>query len=158
MARGKVSYSIAKVMRNIERNSIKDGECIRFKGCHSSGYGIVKFNGKPEKVHRLSEHFYHDLDLSSSLMALHKTICRFRDCWNPDHLYSGTDKDNARDSINVGNHPSAVNRNKETCSNGHKLIGTNVYVSPQGKRDCLICKKLRTEKSKLKLKEGSKIS
>jgi HNH endonuclease len=67
------------------------------------GYGVMEIwaNGKKKRLmaHRLSfKHFHPDWDLSS--FVLHK--CDNPPCWNPDHLFSGTQADNMRDMVQKG--------------------------------------------------------
>lgn len=80
--------------------------CWRFLGAHteSGGHGRVRWNGGHTTLTRVIAHLFHGLDLDSSQQALHKSKCKYQDCWNPDHLYVGTPRDNVRDSINVGTH------------------------------------------------------
>lgn len=66
-------------------------------------YGKARFGGVKVAVHRISAHLFLGLDLTDDrLRALHKPICPNKNCWNPDHLYVGTDRDNSRDMINAG--------------------------------------------------------
>src|SRR5437660_10398733 len=62
-----------------------------------NGYGITNYKGKPVYVHRLSMHLFRGFDLDSGLEILHKAECKSRRCFNPDHLYDGTQQDNMRD-------------------------------------------------------------
>ena len=46
--------------------------------------------------------------------ACHKPECRFRDCWNPDHIYVGWPSENVADAIKAGTFRHAVaNRGDE---------------------------------------------
>jgi len=64
-------------------------------------------------------------------------LCRVRSCVNPDHLEPVTPKEN----ILRGTGLAAVNARKTHCRNGHKLSGENLYVTPDGRRDCRICRR-----------------
>ena len=67
------------------------------------GYGRIRFNKKKISTHRLSAHLYLKLDLFDKILrALHKHICPNKNCWNPEHLYIGTDRDNSKDAIESG--------------------------------------------------------
>jgi hypothetical protein len=63
------------------------------------GYGQIGIRGKTHFVHRLSAYFFLGLDLNSDLQSNHKNRCQYKNCWNPDHLYIGTQGDNGSDVI-----------------------------------------------------------
>lgn len=58
------------------------------------------FNGKTHATHRVSAYIFLGLGLYSRLKSLHR--CDMKDCWEPTHLYIGTQKDNVRDAIEKG--------------------------------------------------------
>lgn len=60
-----------------------------------NGYGRVWREGKNVRVHRLSYEFFCE-DIPKGLMVLHK--CDIRNCWNPEHLFVGTARDNILDA------------------------------------------------------------
>ena len=46
-------------------------------------------------VHRLSAAIFLNYNLSDTTDICHKDgICQFRDCWNPEHIFIGTRKEN----------------------------------------------------------------
>jgi hypothetical protein len=63
----------------------------------NTGYCQVIVGGVRWSVHRISAHLFLGLDPDSGLMALHH--CDNRRCFNPDHLYIGTQADNMRDVV-----------------------------------------------------------
>lgn len=71
---------------------------------HRTGYAYIEINHKSLAVHRISLWIHSDFDLNSSLSVLHKTNCPYKHCFNPEHLYSGTQEQNIADSIHLGNH------------------------------------------------------
>lgn len=61
-----------------------------------SGYGQLNDKGRLIRVHRVAAHIWKGLDLNDSkTCVLHK--CDNKKCYNPEHLYLGTKKDNSRD-------------------------------------------------------------
>lgn len=78
------------------------------KGCwlwtaatNNRGYGVIGFGGGNKIVlaHRLSW-ILHNGEIPDGQLVLHK--CDVRACVNPDHLYLGNMKDNARDHMERG--------------------------------------------------------
>ena len=89
-------------MVRIQRQTILVGDCKIFTGKTktSNGYGQMRYKGKTEFVHRVVAHLYFGLDLNNPRqLALHKPECTSCACWNPEHLYVGTQKQNHRDRI-----------------------------------------------------------
>lgn len=59
-----------------------------------------------------------------------------RKCANPDHLEKVTGKVNTLRGMG----PTAINKRKTRCKNGHELNDTNTYIrKDDGARDCRIC-------------------
>lgn len=66
---------------------------------HRDGYGKVSL--KPFwQAHRVSYYAFKHYTYKENLLVLHR--CHNRKCVNPEHLYQGTHKDNARDTIVSG--------------------------------------------------------
>jgi hypothetical protein len=85
-------------------------------GRTSQGYGMLwvgsREDGNHYGVHRLSAYIHLELDLDSPILnALHKLICKYRNCWNPNCLYVGTQSDNGRD----------YRESRKYCKSGHSL-------------------------------------
>lgn len=68
----------------------------------SSGYGAVMCAGVYYRTHRLALHLWKGFDLNSLLYVCHH--CDIPACCNPDHLFTGTQRDNMRDSARKGRH------------------------------------------------------
>jgi hypothetical protein len=62
-------------------------------------------------VHRLAAHLWLGLDLDSRVCVLHR--CDNPPCFNPDHLFLGTQSDNLRDSISKGRFRYVVHRGEQ---------------------------------------------
>ncbi len=68
-------------------------------GSNEKGYGILGLGKKFIKAHRAS-YLLHKGEIPSGMNILHK--CGVSCCVNPDHLYPGTQKENARDTKEMG--------------------------------------------------------
>lgn len=64
------------------------------------GYGRQLVKKKQYAVHRLIAFLYLDFDIFSELKVCHK--CDNRKCFNPDHLFIGTQQDNIDDMFRKG--------------------------------------------------------
>lgn len=98
------------------------------------GYGMLKIDGRTKVAHRDS---YERLvgPIPEGLELDH--LCRVRACVNPDHLEPVT----GRVNILRGEGQGAKHARKTHCVHGHPLSGDNIWVSPQGWRRCLTCKR-----------------
>lgn len=64
-----------------------------------NGYATLSAYGHKVRLHRISyEHFVGNI--KEGMCVCHK--CDRRTCWNPDHLFLGTQKDNVQDMIEKG--------------------------------------------------------
>lgn len=133
-------------LQRLWKHSKVDGDCWRFLGSRTKngGHGLIRYQLRIVYVHRLSAHLHLGFSLDSSLQINHKQECRFPDCWNPIHLYAGTQTDNMKDAApNISR--SSVNGAKDTCPNGHEYTLLNTYRH-RGKRYCRACNRLSKTK------------
>lgn len=119
-----------EILLKFKRKTIYKNGCWLFIGWHNEqGYGRLKFNGIYTTVSRVSCHIFHGLDLDNrELHALHKPICPNKNCWNPEHLYVGTNSQNKLD---------------ERISSG--LCKKKLHKMVQGGQ-CIECRRLRQNK------------
>lgn len=68
-------------------------------GLNSYGYGQFKFCGKPISAHRFS-YIAFVKSVPKGLLVCH--TCDNRKCVNPNHLWLGTEYDNAHDCVSKG--------------------------------------------------------
>ena len=92
---------IDEIKHRLEKKRIIQGDHWILSG--GGRYGQMMIAGKLYAVHRLSACVYLGLDLSDQTKQVnHK--CQFGRCFNPDHLYIGTQKDNVSDYIRSRTH------------------------------------------------------
>lgn len=101
---------------------IKNNGCWEWKKCiDGRGYGSVTIDGKHFKVHRVSKSIFSGFDLNSDLFICHH--CDNTKCFNPDHLFSGTNKDNYEDCKSKGR----VNHQRGESHSRLKLNNNKVH-------------------------------
>lgn len=77
-------------------------ECKLWTGANNKGYGVRKHNKRTVLVHRLAYCEANGLELEhvKGLLVCH--TCDTPACYNPDHLFLGTHKDNVDDMMAKG--------------------------------------------------------
>lgn len=97
--------------------------CWNWKGATAgAGYGVVHWKGEQVYAHRFSAMLWLRFDLKSPLQVLHR--CDNPACFNPKHLFIGTQKDNIDDAKAKGRVPHLFVK-QEFCKNGHSLTPEN---------------------------------
>ena len=86
--------------RLYKKTIVGEGGCFLWQGALNNvsyGHGIMKLwkHGPKFYAHRLAAYIFHDYDLNSELQVNH--TCSNQNCWNPNHLYVGTQSQNMRD-------------------------------------------------------------
>lgn len=109
-----------------------DGDCWEWQSTlNNRGYGTVVIHypdSKPKNwlVHRLAYKLSHpDEDISDKLIC-HK--CDNRRCCNPDHLFSGTAKDNMQDCVRKGRYHKNGKLTQEERDAVKELYATGEYT------------------------------
>lgn len=122
----------------LSNREIKDmgyiSPCWLWTGGLNKGYGKVRDdNNKTIGVHIVSARLWLK-DYTPTLFVLHK--CDIRSCFNPEHLFQGTIKDNMEDCVNKKRY---YNQKKTHCKRGHEFTTENTYIRPNGNRNCREC-------------------
>ena len=108
------------------------------------GYGKIWINGKRLSVSRAAAVVFSNFDPASPLKICHR--CDNPPCFNPEHLFQGTDYDNTMDSVRKKRH---IGTNKTHCKRGHPLSGANLYMV-EGRRKCIACNTLAQQRHRSK--------
>lgn len=76
------------------------GACWHWNGYRNEGgYGVIIFDGFKFPVHRLSFQHYKGM-IPKNMVVMHE--CDTPSCYNPDHLFLGTQKENVEDMVRKG--------------------------------------------------------
>jgi len=126
-----------KTIENFWKRVVKTKDCWNWVGTTNNyGYSSLLIKGKYWQGHRFS-YTLKNGPIPEGLVIDH--LCRNRVCVNPKHLELVTNKEN----ILRGVGPTAINKSKTQCSNGHKYNTKNTYISKEGRRYCRVCDRLR---------------
>jgi hypothetical protein len=83
-----------RASKKLLENRIISGECWLWSKCkNKSGYGRLGIDGRVYLAHRLSYRVF--VGPIGEMGVLHR--CDTRACFNPSHLFKGTQQDNLRD-------------------------------------------------------------
>lgn len=86
-----------KKQKNITKNGCWEWTGPKYK----DGYGMANYRRKKIRAHRLSYQLFVG-EITENICVLHK--CDNKPCFNPNHLFLGTRKDNAIDMVRKGRH------------------------------------------------------
>jgi HNH endonuclease len=106
------------------------------RAVNRKGYPVISIKGKTYLEHRKVWESEHG-DIPEGLFVLHR--CDTPGCINVEHLFLGTNQDNARDMVRKGRQN---NQRKTHCPWGHEYNEENTRVS-KGRRWCRTCERIR---------------
>lgn len=134
-----MSPDLERVLTLLKVNrKISSTDCWEWQGnLNPDGYGRIWFNSKTLLTHRVVAYICLGLDLDGELQALHK--CDNPKCFNPLHLFIGTEQDNMHDRDIKGRRRGIFSQ-KDHCPKGHELKSGNLYENG-GRRWCLTCRR-----------------
>lgn len=130
---------IEKILRNrLESKLLKCRLIDETTGCWiytrkgNHPYGRMYYKSKPYNVHRLSAFLYMGFDLDDPMQVNHRRECPNKYCFNPEHLYVGTQKENMDDRVSK----------LDTLPCGHPKVSLYTYTSLAGitYRWCRMCR------------------
>lgn len=115
-------------------------------------HGLVTIDNKQVYLHRYMFCLLNNLDYNDkSFMACHKIECNIPSCWNPKHIYKGTNSTNIKDIATLGYHKESI---KTHCPRGHMLY----RKVKNGKGFCIECNRLRDNNRKRITVNGCRIT
>jgi len=116
---------------------------------NKNGYGVrgigPRSSHRTVLVHRHAWEEVHGPIPAETPYVLHH--CDNPACYEVEHLFLGTQKDNMEDCSQKGRVRNQ-HQDKTHCDNGHPYDETNLYVSPQGGRQCRACKRAYKARAK----------
>lgn len=128
--------------------TVRPNGCWEFSGyIRPDGYGQL---GRGTVAHRVAWYREHGSFPSEGLNLDHTChnadltcgggrTCRHRRCVNPDHLEPVTIAENVMRGRGFG----PVNRDKTHCAHGHEFNDENTFIKPNGKRACVVCRRVQ---------------
>lgn len=132
-----------RIWQKVDRSGGPDA-CWPFTGYKlPKGYGTILVGSKAKKTnrqalaHRVAWEVTHG-PIPPGLGVLHR--CDNPPCCNPSHLFLGDQFANMQDAASKGRTAHGPPK-RDACKKGHPLTDDNVYVKPNGNRQCLTCKR-----------------
>lgn len=101
--------------RLLKYTKVEDGHWLWTGYKMPAGHGQIRINYRLVLMNRLSAHIYHGLDLDDAhSQANHKDECRIAACWNPAHIYVGSQQENMVDKQRFRESRSGANNKLKT--------------------------------------------
>lgn len=130
-----------------------DDECWQWLGVKSQlGYGVVRIKNSNYMAHRVG----YELECGEIPIGYdihHK--CENPSCINPYHLIAITHQEH----MNKYTPKSCITfqKQKTHCSRGHEFTVENIYITPQGYRNCRLCHRYYTRRYDMERKKNGEI-
>lgn len=115
-------------------DEVTGAPCHLWTGACTNGYGRFSLNGQDRLAHVVAWEWAYG-PVPDGLELDH--LCRRRNCVNIAHLELVTHVVNLHRGLTV----PALNAAKTHCVHGHLLEGSNLYVRPDGSRECRVCRR-----------------
>lgn len=130
---------------------VGDG-CWLWQGAVGShGYGVIRIDGGNLLTHRLSHELFIG-PIPEGLCVLH--TCDVRRCVRPDHLWTGTKRDNVLDMVAKGRGGVKAYQSKKThCPAGHPYDIQLKRTNGRAYRGCSECRRLSNQRQSQRRKE-----
>lgn len=130
------------------RRKITASGCWEWTGSRGhQGYGVCRWMNKTKVIPRISYELFIG-PIPDGLFVLHR--CDNPPCFNPEHLFAGTKKDNRLDQIAKGRDPA---KNASHCKRGHEFSEANTLIHSTGRRQCVACKNMTQKQWASKCRE-----
>lgn len=144
MSRSDPRLSLEKRQEMFYAKVDKTNTCWMWVGrVNAWGYGNCSFKGRNWLAHRLS-YTWEKGEIPKGLELDH--LCRNTFCVKPSHLEAVTHHENMS---------RGVTAKKTSCKRGHEFNTTNTYKTPDGRRDCRVCRRVRKSLPTIKFKLGA---
>lgn len=141
------AYTERWLKRLRARTVVNENGCFVWQGPVSSkGYIMLAHRKWKAQGHRNVYRIVHGVELTPDQQVCHK--CDNRRCWNPEHLWLGTNKDNHLDKDRKGRNYFS---NQTHCKRGHPFTPENTYIKkPHANRGpartCKTCQRERQQR------------
>lgn len=113
-------------------------------------YTLVNDGGRMRSAHRIM------YQVTNGPIPDGMNVCHHCDnppCWNPDHLFAGTDRDNQVDMVRKGRH---FLHGRKLCRQGlHRRIPENLYTDKRGIAWCRECMRMRQRRKRARQREAN---
>lgn len=127
------------VPRIIDKWVLKSDFCwMWFGSVAANGYSKTVIEGRHVSAHR-AVYSYFKGPIANGMCIDH--LCGIKRCVNPEHLESVTPRTN---TLRCEHAIATVNSKKIHCIRGHVLSGENLYITPNGRRQCKKCRGWKT--------------
>lgn len=110
----------------------------------AAGYGYVCVKRRSILAHRIAL-MLSGVPVGPKDLVLHS--CDSPSCVNPDHLRTGTHKENTKDMMDRGRH-GTLGKKKSHCVHGHEYKEGSYFLDNNNYRRCKACRIVHNRKGK----------